>query len=57
MKRISITEIETMSINEVKQMKGEFTLSSYVPMAMFIKKLKIAKVSFVANYKDNKVNI
>lgn len=57
MRKLSITEIENLSINEVKQMKGKYCFSSYVPMAQFIKKLQIAKVNFSADYKEHTIEI
>lgn len=50
MEKLSITKIEELSTNDIKTMTGEFTFSSYVPMASFVKKLQIAKRSYNADY-------
>ena len=50
MKKLTTTEIEEINRETILSMKGEYSFASYVPMAMFVKKLQIFKRSYQADY-------
>ena len=55
MKKLCITEIENMTNDEVKELKGTFTFTSTMAMGHLIKRLQEVKRSYTGDYTANQV--